>query len=203
MSASTKPLQVVIIDSGGYNIGSVMAALQRLRVQAVLSNDGATIEAASHVILPGVGHAAAAMRKLKAAGLDQLIPALKQPVLGICLGLQLLYEHSAEGNTQCLGVLPGTVSKLHGSADLRIPHMGWNRLQWPAESALQQQLPTPAWMYFVHSYAAPINHCTVASVSHGVAFTALAQRDNFLAAQFHPERSAQAGAALFSHFLSL
>jgi glutamine amidotransferase len=124
-------------------------------------------------------------------------------VLGICLGLQLLYEHSDEGDVACLGVLPGNIVRMPHAEGLRVPHMGWNRLQWHGGSELQQQLPDPAWMYFVHSYAAPINHCTVASASHGIEFTALAQRDNFFAAQFHPERSALAGAALFNSFFSL
>lgn len=200
---SSQAQRLVIIDSGGYNIGSVMAALQRLQIMATLSHDPAVINKASHVILPGVGHAAAAMRKLREHGLHELIPTLTQPVLGICLGLQLLYEHSDEGDVACLGVLPGNITRLPDAHDLRIPHMGWNCLQWQVESDLRQALPDPAWMYFVHSYAAPVNQCTLASASHGSDFTALAQRKNFLAAQFHPERSAAAGAALFSYFLSL
>jgi len=202
-SGAMQPGQLVIIDSGGYNIGSVLAALQRLQVKATLSNDPDVISKASHVILPGVGHAAPAMRKLRENGLHELIPTLTQPLLGICLGLQLLYAHSDEGDVDCLGVLPGNITQMPDAHGLRIPHMGWNYLQWQSDSDLQQSLPEPAWMYFVHSYAAPINDCTLASASHGSAFTALAQRNNFLAAQFHPERSATAGAALFRYFLSL
>lgn len=203
VSDAIAPPRLVIIDSGGYNIGSVMAAMDRLQVDATLSNDPALIQSASHVILPGVGHAAAAMRKLREHGLDRVIPQLTQPVLGICLGMQLLYEHSDEGNVDCLGVLPGTITRLPSGDGLRVPHMGWNQLQWHANAALQQALPDPAWMYFVHSYAAPVNACTVASATHGSAFTAVAQQGNFLAAQFHPERSAQAGAALLRTFLAL
>jgi len=203
VNPAVQPRQLVIIDSGGYNTGSVMAALRRLQVNAILSNDPALIRSASHVILPGVGHAATAMGKLREHGLDTLIPQLTQPVLGICLGLQLLYEHSDEGNVDCLGVLPGTITRLPSGEGLRIPHMGWNRLHWHTNAALQQALPDPAWMYFVHSYAAPVNACTVASASHGSAFTAVAQHGNFLAAQFHPERSTQAGAALLRTFLAL
>ncbi len=193
--------QVVLIDSGGYNIGSVKAALRRLDVDAELTTAHHRIVAASHVILPGVGAAGPAMNKLKSHGLDRLIPNLQQPVLGICLGMQLMYAHSAEGDTECLGIFDGEIKQLQPKSAERVPHMGWNQLQWQQPHTLQQSLMEPAWMYFVHSFAAPVNGDTVACVKHGETFTALAQRANFLAAQFHPERSAKAGQALFEFFL--
>ncbi len=197
--------QVVLIDSGGYNIGSVKAALQRLGVNAELSTDPDRISAASHVILPGVGAAGPAMQKLRALQLDQLIPSLQQPVLGICLGMQLMYQHAEEADTSCLGIFSGTVKRMPAQVGIRIPHMGWNQLEWqiasPASSALAKAMPAPAWMYFVHSFAAPVTAQTLATASHGGAFTAIARHRNFLAAQFHPERSALAGQALLSYFL--
>ncbi len=193
---------VVLIDSGGYNIGSVKAALQRLDVDAELTVEHDRILSASHVILPGVGAAGPAMDKLRAHGLDRLIPALQQPVLGICLGMQLMYSHSAEGNTRCLGIFDGDIQPLKPSEGNRIPHMGWNQLQWQQQHPLQQALPASAWMYFVHSFAAPVTEDTLAYSTHGDTFAAMAQRGNFLAAQFHPERSAQAGQALLKHFLT-
>jgi len=193
--------RIALIDSGGYNIGSVKAALQRLNVDAELTTDHNIIEAADHVILPGVGAAGPAMQKLKAAGLDQLIPNLKQPVLGICLGMQLMYSHSAEGDTPCLDIFSGNIQKMSANTTERVPHMGWNQLNWRQPHDLQAVLSNPAWMYFVHSYAAPVTADTIASSSHADHFTALSQRGNFLAAQFHPERSAKAGQALLDYFL--
>ena len=195
--------KVVIIDSGGYNIGSVFASLQRLEIQAQLTSDHETIKNADYVILPGVGAAAHAMHKLHKNELVELIPTLTQPVLGICLGMQLMFEYSEEGNTECLGIFSGHISKMKGANNLRIPHMGWNTLSWERRTPIAGLLPDPAWMYFVHAYAAPITSETLASSEHGQRFATLAQKNNFLAAQFHPERSAAAGVALLKHFFSL
>lgn len=196
-------MQVVLIDSGGYNIGSVLAALERLQVNARISGDPQIISQASHVILPGVGAAGPAMQKLNSQNLTRLIPTLKQPVLGVCLGMQIMFTHSEEGDTPCLNIFNGCVRKMQGSNEIRIPHMGWNRLRWEQKTPLTDILNYPAWMYFVHSYAAPITDQTIASCGHGEQFAALVQKDNFLAAQFHPERSALAGSALLEYFFSL
>lgn len=198
-------MNVVLIDSGGYNLGSVRAALQRLDINAELTTDHDRIRAASHVILPGVGAAGPAMAKLREHRLEQLIPTLQQPVLGICLGMQLMYAHSDEDDVDCLGIFSGNITRLQANEKLRVPHMGWNCLQWQPPNALQSILssilPEPAWMYFVHSFAAPVTNQTLATTTHGEEFTAIVQRANFLAAQFHPERSAKAGQALLDYFL--
>lgn len=194
-------MSVVLIDSGGYNLGSVRAALQRLGVKAELTTDHDRIRSASHVILPGVGAAGPAMQKLRDYQLEQLIPALQQPVLGICLGMQIMYAHSEEDDVECLGIFAGNVSRLKANETLRVPHMGWNALQWKQSHEIQSMLPQPAWMYFVHSFAAPVTDETIATAIHGDELTALVQRDNFLAAQFHPERSAKTGQVLLEYFL--
>lgn len=192
---------VVLVDAGGTNIGSVRYALERLGVQAVLSADAARIRRASHVILPGVGAAGPGMQRLQAAGLVEVLRGLRQPVLGVCLGMQLLFEHSAEGNTPCLGLLPGGVHLLQGGAGLRVPHMGWNRLQVLTHEPLLADLDDPAFAYFVHSYAAPVGACTLASATHGETFSAVVRQGNVCGMQFHPERSGAVGARLLRNFL--
>lgn len=194
--------RVVLLDSGGANLGSVQAAFARLGVTAPVTADPAVIRAASHVVLPGVGAAAAAMARLRDNGLDRLIPTLTQPLIGICVGMQLLYERSAEGDTPCLGLLPGTVAKLAGGDGLRVPHMGWNRIATVRPHPLTAGLDQ-AWTYFVHSYAAPTSSSTVASCTHGAAFSAVVAEGRVMGAQFHPERSAAAGARLLRNFLAL
>lgn len=193
---------VVLVDSGGANLGSVQAALARLGVDAPVTGHWPTISAASHVILPGVGAAGPAMERLAKHGLVDKLPTLRQPVLGVCVGMQLLFEASDEGAIACLGILPGRVRKLSAAPGLRIPHMGWNQLQavtaHPVNAGLDQ-----AYSYFVHSFAADVSALTLASCVHGQAFSALVGRDNFIGAQFHPERSAAAGARLLSNFLEL
>ncbi len=196
-------MNVVLIDSGGYNLGSVRAALQRLGVKAELTTDHDRIRSASHVVLPGVGAAGPAMQKLRECQLEQLIPALQQPVLGICLGMQIMYAHSEEDDVECLGIFTGNITQLKANETLRVPHMGWNTLQWKQPHEIQSILPQPAWMYFVHSFAAPVTGETIATAIHGHELTALVQRNNFLAAQFHPERSAKTGQALLEYFLRM
>ena len=193
---------VVLVEAGGTNIGSLRYALARLGVEAQLTADAGRIRAASHVILPGVGAAGPGMRLLREAGLVEVLCGLRQPVLGVCLGMQLLFERSEEGDTECLGLLPGAVSRLPERAGLRVPNMGWNRLQVLARDPLLADLDDPAFAYFVHSYAAPVGAYTLASADHGGAFSAVVRRGNICGMQFHPERSAAAGARLLQNFLN-
>ncbi len=194
---------VVLVDAGGTNIGSVRYALERLGVTAKMSTDAACIRAASHVILPGVGAAAPGMQRLRAAGLVDVIRELRQPVLGVCLGMQLLFEHSEEGDTPCLGVIPGRVRKIASDGQRRVPHMGWNRLAIDREDPLVVGLDDRAYVYFVHSYAAQRGEQTLASTEYGDSLSAVVRSGNFCGMQFHPERSAAVGAFLLGRFLDL
>ncbi len=194
---------LVIIDSGGANTASLVFALERLGCAAHVSADPAEIRRAARVILPGVGAAADAMARLERHGLDEVIPTLTQPLLGICLGMQLLFERSEEGNTRGLGVLPGTVRRLAAAPDRPVPHMGWNSLERVADAPLLRGLTSGEYAYFVHGYAAPQGPHTLASCSYGVVFSAVVARDNFHATQFHPERSAAVGARVLANFLEL
>ena len=196
---------IAIIDSGGANIASVRFALERLGVDSVLTADPAVISAAERVILPGVGAAPVAMAQLARAGLVECIRGLTQPVLGICLGMQLLFERSEEGDTPLLGLVGGTCGAFDPGMGLTVPHMGWNRLLPRGEGRhpLLSGVEDGAHVYFVHSYAAPVSVDTVASCSYGVDFTALVARGNFMGAQFHPERSGPVGARILGNFLAL
>ena len=196
---------IAIIDSGGANIASVRFALERLGVDSVLTADPAVISAAERVILPGVGAAPVAMAQLARAGLVECIRGLTQPVLGICLGMQLLFERSEEGDTPLLGLVGGTCDALDPGTGLTVPHVGWNRLlpQGEGRHPLLSGIEDGAHVYFVHSYAAPVSADTVATCSYGVDFTALVARGNFLGAQFHPERSGPVGARILGNFLAL
>lgn len=196
-------MTLAIIDSGGANIGSVMHALKRLGAEPVFTADANTIRSADHVLLPGVGAAGAAMSRLKELGLVQCIRELQQPVLGICLGMQLLFENSNEDDTKCLGIIPGTLQKLKPSKGIRVPHMGWNTTTVTNADPLLAGLPEQAWFYFVHSYYAPVGPATLASCLHGESFTAIVRQENFWGAQFHPERSARCGSRLLANFLEL
>ncbi len=208
VAATRKPmskpdLDVVLVDAGGTNIGSVCYALERLGVAASPVCDANRIRAASHVIVPGVGAAAQGMRRLRESGLDAVICSLRQPVLGVCLGMQLLFEHSTEGDTTCLGLIPGQVRHFPSRPGLRVPHMGWNTLQVLKADALLAGAETGSHAYFVHSYAVPIGDSTLAASSHGQPFSAVVRRGNFCGMQFHPERSADLGARLLENFLCL
>jgi glutamine amidotransferase len=195
--------KVVIIGSTGANLASLQFALQRLGVDAAVTEDPDRILAAERSILPGVGAAADAMERLRAASLDQLIPRIRRPLLGICLGMQLLFEHSAEDDVRCLGVIPGQVERLPGGADLPVPEMGWNELEELADNALLRGIPTGGYAYFVHSYAAPVCDATIAKAVYGVEFSAAVCHGNYYGTQFHPERSAQLGARILENFLTL
>ena len=194
---------VVIIPSGGANIASLQFALQRLGIGSAVSASARRIQQASHVILPGVGAAGDAMSRLKLNNLDSLIPMLQQPVLGICLGMQLLFEASEEGQAQCLGIIPGQASRFPESAGLPVPHMGWNTLQIDRLNPLLAGIAQDDYAYFVHSYALGLGPATIASSEYGQAFSACVQWRNFFGTQFHPERSAKVGARLLQNFLAL
>ena len=195
--------QIVIVASGGANIASLQFALQRLEVDSAVSADAAEIRAASHVIIPGVGAAADAMSRLRQSRLDAVIPTLEQPVLGICLGMQLLFEASQEDDARCLGIIPGRAARLAQAPDRPVPHMGWNTLEIRRPCPLLAGLADGDYAYFVHSYALNVSAATVASTAYGALFSACVQWRNFYGAQFHPERSAAVGARLLKNFLAI
>jgi len=200
---------VVVIDSGGANLASLLHALGRLGVKAEVSRDAARIAAASHVLLPGVGAAPDAMKRLADAGVAGLLPKLTQPVLGICLGMQLLFEASEETvgggttETRCLGIVPGRVARIPASPGQPVPHMGWNQLELLAEDPLFDGIKDGDYVYFVHSFAVPVGPYTLAASDYGGRFTAAVRRGNFRGVQFHPERSAAVGARLLANFVAL
>jgi glutamine amidotransferase len=192
----------VIVDGGGANLASLKFALERLSVSAPLSADPERIRNASHVFLPGVGTAKAGMERLSSQGLDSLLPELEQPVLGICLGMQLMFTRSEEDDTQCLGMLPGNVRRLQPGPAVRVPHMGWNQVRKLDNDRLLEQCPDGSYCYFVHSYAAEADGpYTLAVATHGQRFAAVVRRNNFVGTQFHPERSGAPGAAILRAFL--
>jgi glutamine amidotransferase len=194
---------VVLVDAGGTNIGSVRYALQRLGVDATLTSDPDTIRTADKVILPGVGAAGPGMARLRELGLVELMRSLTQPVLGVCLGMQLLCTHSEEGDTECLGVIDARVRRFVEAPGLRVPHMGWNALEPTREHPLLAELTAGEQAYFVHSYAVPVGEDTLATADFGGPFSAVVARGNFHGMQFHPERSAGVGAKLLKNFLGL
>ena len=195
---------LAIVDSGGANIASVRFALERLGVQSELTADLAIIRAADRVILPGVGAAGEGMKRLQAKGLVDCVRALTQPVLGVCLGMQLLFDESEEdGGVQTLGLIPGRVALLPDSPGVTVPHMGWNNLAIERDTPLLRGFDATTRFYFVHSFAGPVNEFTLASCGHGTAFAAVVQRGNFSGVQFHPERSGAAGARLLKNFLEM
>lgn len=194
-------MNVALVDSGGANIGSVRYALQRLGVDAALTSDAIVIKAADRVILPGVGAASPAMARLREAGLVEVIRSLTQPVLGVCLGMQLLCKHSDEGDVDGLGLIDANVQRLAGPDALRVPHMGWNRVEAMASNPLFANDAGNGWAYFVHSYAVPVCAATLAACDYGGPFSAAIGCGNFLGVQFHPERSAAFGMATLRNFL--
>jgi glutamine amidotransferase len=196
-------MEAVIIDSGGANLASLQFAFERLGARAHVSADAREIASAARVVLPGVGSAADAMQRLRGSKIAALLPTLRQPVLGVCLGMQLLFERSAEGPTECLGVLSGTVRRLEAVAGRPVPHMGWNRLMPSQEDPLLEGIAPGEYFYFVHSYAVAVREVTVAQVQYGEPLSAVVRRENFWGTQFHPERSASAGARLLGNFLRL
>ncbi len=192
---------VAIIDSGGANIASLLFALRRLGYEASLTVDASGIRNADRVILPGVGAAADAMQRLQDAGLVDVIRGLQQPVLGICLGMQLLADASEEEDVECLGIIPGVARRLPVAAGFPVPNMGWCPVTKTTQTPLLSDIDDGSYFYFVHSYALPPSKFTLATAVHVEPFSAVVGRDNFVAAQFHPERSSSDGARLLRNFL--
>jgi glutamine amidotransferase len=195
-------MKVAIIDYNAGNTRSVQFALERLGVEPILSRDPLVLGAADKVIFPGVGAAGSTMAYLKETGLDVIIKNLKQPVLGICLGMQLLCEFSEEGNVEGLGIFPQKVKRFVVKEGLKVPHMGWNTLSCEAVP-LMEGIESSSYVYFVHSYYAEMSPYTVATCTYGNRFSAALQKDNFYATQFHPEKSGSIGAQILKNFIAL
>jgi len=197
--------QIVIINTGCANISSVKFAVERLGTPVIVSDDMRVIQKADKVFLPGVGSANAAMASIEKKRLIGCIQSLTQPVLGICLGMQLMVEKSQESlsdNTPCLSLMPGQVRRMQ-AGDLRLPHMGWNTVTPIDNAPLFKNIDTGSYFYFVHSFAVAVSELTMASCQYGMEFSAAIHKDNFFGVQFHPERSSDAGAQLLKNFIDL
>ncbi len=195
--------KIAIIDSGGANIASLLYAFERLGREAELTTDPSTIRAADRVLLPGVGAAKDAMERLRGARLIDVIRGLNQPVLGICLGMQLLCEASEEEDVDCLGVVPGIVTELAAAPECPVPNMGWCKTRQVAEDPVLDNVENDSFFYYLHSFALPVGDCTIATADHERTFSAMVRQRNFVATQFHPERSSAAGARLLKNFLDM
>ena len=194
---------IAVIDVTGNNLTSLVNSIHRLEFDCVLTHDPILISGASHVILPGVGAARPAMQALHEHGLVELLLQLKQPILGICLGMQLLFEHSEEGDVACLGLIAGRVEHLKPKLNYPVPHMGWNHLEWCRESFFQNEIKEGSYVYFVHGFAVAQNEYTIASCDYGLEISAIVQKNNIYGMQFHPEKSAAVGLKLLHRFLTL
>lgn len=196
-------MKVAIIKYNAGNIRSVDYALKRLGVEAVVTADEAVLRAADKVIFPGVGEAETTMRFLRANGMDRLLKELRQPVLGICLGMQLMCRHSEEGNVDCLGIFDADVKRfVSKNPEDKVPHMGWNTIAQTG-SALFKDFTEEEFVYFVHSYYVPLGDCTAAVTDYIVPFSAALHKDNYYATQFHPEKSGSVGERILQNFLTL
>lgn len=193
-------MKIAIIDYGAGNVQSVLFALERLGFEGIVTNDRNTIKKADKVIFPGVGEASSAMKMLVDSGLDVLIPTLKQPVLGICLGMQLMCKYSEEGNTNGLGIFDVNVVKF--SQEVKVPQMGWNTV-FDLKSQLFTGIKENEFMYLVHSYYAPLSENTIATTNYELEYSTALQRDNFFGVQFHPEKSGVFGEQILKNFLNL
>jgi glutamine amidotransferase len=193
-------MKIAIIDYGAGNVQSVLFALERLGFEGIVTNDWNTIKTADKVIFPGVGEASSAMKMLMDSGSDVLIPTLKQPVLGICLGMQLMCKHSEEGNTNGLGIFDVNVVKF--SNQVKVPQMGWNTI-YNLKSPLFEGIKENEFMYLVHSYYAPLSENTITTTNYECDYSTALQRDNFFGVQFHPEKSGIFGEQILKNFLQL
>ncbi|MET0394564.1 MAG: imidazole glycerol phosphate synthase subunit HisH [Chitinophagaceae bacterium] len=195
-------MEVVLIKYNAGNIQSVLYALDRIGVSATVTDDHEQIRAADRVLFPGVGEARSAMESLQEKNLDQLIKELKQPVLGICVGMQLLCEHSEERDTQGLGVFDTRVKRFPEMTAVKVPQIGWNTIHH-LQSPLFTGLPENSYIYYVHSYYAALSNQTIAQSDYGLAYSAALQKDNFYGVQFHAEKSAAAGERILRNFIEL
>ena len=195
-------MEIAVVDYKGGNVQSVLFALERLGASAILTADPEALRRADKVLFPGEGEASSAMEALRAAGLDKVLPTLTQPFLGICLGMQLLGQHSEENDTPMLGLLPFTVQRFAPDPAHKVPHMGWNNLQ-ALQGPLFVGLTEADHVYFVHSYYAPVGAYTTAQASHPAAFSAAVQHGNFHGVQFHTEKSGAVGTRILANFLAL
>lgn len=193
---------IVIIDTGCANLSSVKFAIERLGYEVTISKDESVLRSATKLFLPGVGTAQEAMQNLADRELIQLVKTLTQPVLGICLGMQLLAEFSAEGDVATLGLISGSIEPMPAD-NVRLPHMGWNTITVKNNHPLFKDIAENSYFYFVHSYALAVGSDTIATATHGQAFSAAVNRDNFYGVQFHPERSSTAGQQLIKNFLEM
>jgi imidazole glycerol-phosphate synthase subunit HisH len=201
---ATPKASIAVVPGGGENVNSVLYALERLDVRPVLTLDAATVASAERVILMGVGAAPPAMAKLRTHGLVDCLRGLQQPMLGICVGMQLLFEQSAEGDVPCLGLLSGRVEALPDAPDLPVPHMGWNRLTLLDDrNPLLDGLKTGDWAFYANSFYAPLSDASIARTDYGVPLSAVVSRGNVSGCQFHPEKSRQTGRRLLANFLGL
>lgn len=195
-------MKLAVVKYNAGNIRSVIYALNRLGVDPVFTNDHEELRSADKVLFPGVGEASSAMRHLKEAGLDDFLPSLKQPFLGICIGQQLMCKHSEEGDTQCMGVFDIEVKKFKSTPDFKVPHMGWNNIE-ELKTPLFKGIEATDQVYFVHSYYCEKTIDTIATCDYTVPFSAGLQKDNFHAVQFHPEKSGPVGEKILKNFLDL
>jgi len=195
-------MKTVIIKYNAGNVQSVMYAMDRIGASYLYTDDEEEIRSADKVIFPGVGEASTAMHYLRKTGLDLIIPTLKQPVFGTCIGMQLMCKYSEENNTECMGIFDVNVKRFPASPGLKVPHMGWNNISG-YQSVLTNEVADSAYVYFVHSYAAPVCEFTVASCDYIQPFSAMLQKDNFYAAQFHCEISGDVGQKIMENFLKI
>ena len=195
--------QVAIIDSIGSNLASLKFALDRIKVNFIVTNEVKQISNSSHIILPGVGAARNAMNKLSQHEIIETITTLSQPTLGICLGMQIFMEHSEEDDTSCLGVFGDSCKLFENQENYPVPHMGWNTIELESSSNLSKGINSGTHFYFVHSYYVPLNSQTIASTTYSKKFSSIIQKDNFVGTQFHPEKSGEQGSILLKNFTKL
>lgn len=194
---------IAIVNAGGSNISSLTFALDRIKASYITTNQIAQIEDSSHVILPGVGAANDAMDKLKNSNLIEVVRNLKQPTLGICLGMQLLLDHSMENNVNCLSIIEGKCKAFSQQNKCPVPHMGWNNVNFNKPSPLTEDLDNDDYFYFVHSYYVPIANSSIGITDYSESFASIIQKDNFFGTQFHPEKSSDQGSKLLRTFINL